>query len=53
MLKIEMPASEPTPQFATDADVALAQWLRRQLEQQYLGNSVGTAELVSQSGEVH
>ena len=53
MLKMEMPGSEPTPQFATDAEVAFAQWLRRQLEQRYLGQSRASVELVAQSGELH
>ena len=48
MLKIEMPdpyaVSEPAPQFATEAEVAFAQWLRQQLEQRYLGRS-GASEL--------
>ena len=52
MLKIELPASEPPPQFATDAEVAFAQRLRQQLEQRYLGNAIETTDLVS-PGEVH
>jgi hypothetical protein len=53
MLKIEMPGSEPTPQFATDAEVAFAQWLRSQLERRYLGQSETTSELTAQLSEVH
>jgi hypothetical protein len=53
MLKIEVPGSEPPPKFATDAEVAFAQWLRRQLEQRYLGNSATTSELTAQLSEVH
>jgi len=44
---------EPTPQFATDAEVAFAQWLRRQLEQRYLGQSSTTLEVGSPLSDVH
>jgi len=57
MLKIELSdphaGFEPSPQFATDAEVAFAQWLRHQLEQRYLRRSEATAELIPQLGEVH
>jgi hypothetical protein len=56
MLKIAKPdsqGSEPTPQFATDAEVAFAQWLRNQLEQRYLGQSATTLEVGSRLSEVH
>ena len=53
MLKIEMTGSEPTPQFATDAEVAFAQWLRCQLEQRYLGQSATTSELTAGLDKVH
>jgi len=43
MLKNELPDtgpdSEPAPAVATDAEIALAQRLRRQLEARYLGPS--------------
>ena len=45
--------SEPSPQFATDAEVAFAQWLRHQLEQRYLGHSTSGAERAPNSGEMH
>ena len=45
--------SEPTPQFATDAEVAFAQWLRHQLEERYLGQSATTSELATRLGEIH
>ena len=57
MLKIEMSdshvGSEPSPQFATDAEVAFAQWLRHQLEQRYLGHSASSSELTTTAGEIH
>jgi len=43
MLKIELHSPdaglEPVPQYASDADIALAQRLRRQLEERYFGSS--------------
>lgn len=45
--------SEPAPQFATDAEVAFAQRLRRKLEEIYLGDSVGAAELLPEPSEIH
>ena len=45
--------SEPAPQFATDAEVAFAQWLRHQLEQRYLGQSATASEVAVSLGEVH
>jgi hypothetical protein len=57
MLKIAMSdsqvGSDPSPQFATDAEVALAQWLRHQLEQRYLGDCASASELTPQAGEIH
>ena len=57
MLKIEMSdahvRSDPSPQFATDAEVAFAQWLRHQLEQRYLGDSAAGSELNPKAGEMH
>jgi hypothetical protein len=45
--------SDPTPKFATDAEVAFAQWLRHQLEQRYLGQSGSASEVTVSLGEVH
>jgi hypothetical protein len=57
MLKIAMSeshvGSEPSPQFATDAEVAFAQWLRHQLEQRYLGHSTSASDLGANSDEMH
>ena len=57
MLKIELPCSpkgsEPTPQFATDAEVAFAQRLRRKLEEIYLGQPVGASELAPTPSDIH
>ncbi len=57
MLKIEsfdaQVISEPAPQFATDAEVAFAQWLRLQLEQRYLAQSEANLEWIEPVGEVH
>ena len=44
-------ASDPTPQFATDAEVAFAQWLRHLLERRYLGESAAIPEVAA--SEVH
>ena len=56
MLKIAKPdsqGSEPMPQFATDAELAFAEWLRHQLEQRYLGQSATSVEVGSSRSEVH
>jgi hypothetical protein len=57
MLKIEMSdshvRSDPSPRFATDAEVAFAQWLRHQLEQRYLGDSVAGSELAPKAADMH
>ncbi len=57
MLKIELPdpnaGSEPTPQFATDAEVAIAERLRLKLEERYLGRSVANSDVLARPGEVH
>jgi hypothetical protein len=44
MVKTQLPSNvdsgiEPAPRFATDAEIKLADQLRRQLEEQYLGSS--------------
>ena len=57
MLKIELAdrptGTEPSPQFATDAEVAFAQRLRHKLEEMYLGHAVDTHELHAVPTEVH
>ena len=57
MLKIAMSdsqvGSDPSPQFATDAEVAFAQWLRHQLEQRYLGESASDSDLTPEASEIH
>ena len=35
----EAPPIDPRPKFASDAEIALAERLRRQLEQRYLGSN--------------
>ena len=37
----EIPAIDPRPRFASDAEIALADRLRRQLEERYLGKGRG------------
>lgn len=57
MLKIAPPdhdtGFDPRPCFATDAEVALAQRLREELEARYFGRSVVNTLLPVQSDEVH
>jgi hypothetical protein len=57
MLKIELAdpptGTEPTPQFATDAEVAIAQRLRHRLEEIYLGQAVDAEELLARPTDVH
>jgi hypothetical protein len=57
MVKIELhdldAGLEPAPSFATDADIALAQRLRRQLEERYFGSSAAPPVLEARSSEVH
>jgi len=57
MLKIELAdpptGTEPTPRFATDAEVAIAQRLRHKLEEIYLGQAVHAEELLAQPTNVH
>jgi hypothetical protein len=36
------PGFEPEPRFASDAEIALAEQLRRQLEERYFGSSPST-----------
>ena len=44
---------EPTPLFATDAEIECAQRLRHRLEERYLGHSGAFAEVPAPVGEVH
>ena len=44
---------EPAPSYASDADIALAQQLRRKLEERYFGSSADQSGLEPRSGEVH
>ncbi len=57
MLKIELPHDEigvePAPSFATDAEIALAEKLRRQLEERYFGTSDTHSPLQGRSDEIH
>ena len=57
MLKIELAdpptGSEPTPQFATDAEVAFAERLRHKLEELYLGHAASVSELLARPSDVH
>ena len=45
--------TEPTPLFATDAEIECAQRLRHRLEERYLGRSDALAELLAPNGDVH
>jgi hypothetical protein len=42
---------EPAPKFASDAEIALADRLRHQLEERYLGASAARSPLKARSGE--
>jgi hypothetical protein len=57
MVKIESHSHdagiEPAPSYASDADIALAQQLRRKLEERYFGSSVEHSVMEPRSGEVH
>jgi len=44
---------EPAPLYASDADIELAQRLRRQLEQRYLGPSEAPSPLRYRKGDSH
>ena len=45
--------TEPSPQFATDAEVAFAQRLRHKLEEMYLGHAVDSEALHAVPMEAH
>ena len=42
---------EPTPRFASDAEIKLAEQLRYQLEERYFGPSAARSPLQARSGE--
>jgi len=42
---------EPSPKFSSDAEIALADRLRHQLEERYLGPSAARSPLKARSGE--
>jgi hypothetical protein len=42
---------EPAPVYASDADIALAQQLRRELEQQYLGSATASPSSWNRSSD--
>ena len=44
---------EPAPSFASDAEIKLAEALRRQLEERYLGSSASPAPTVPNSKQGH
>ena len=44
---------EPAPRFATDAEIKLAEQLRHQLEERYLGPSAAPTPLQARSREGH
>ncbi len=46
-------SGEPAPMYATDADIALAEQLRQQLEERYFGASAAQSLHPRQSDEVH
>jgi hypothetical protein len=57
MLKIEShdhdTGVEPAPSFPSDAEIALAERLRHQLEERYLAFSAVPSPLLARSGEGH
>ena len=57
MVKLELhnhdTGGEPAPRFATDAEIALAEKLRRQLEERYFGSSDTHSPLQGRSDEIH
>ena len=44
---------EPAPRFPSDAEIALAEQLRHQLEERYLGASAALSPLLARSVERH
>lgn len=57
MVKIELQnydtGSDPAPRYATDAEIALAEQLRHQLEERYFGSSFARPQPQPQQDEVH
>jgi len=56
MLRILQPSDtsvEPTPDFATDAEIELAERLRHQLEERYLGPSAPPSSGHKRPGDDH
>jgi hypothetical protein len=57
MLKIKLQnldtSVEPTPRFASDAEIQLAEQMRYQLEERYFGPSAIPSPLQTRSGEGH
>ena len=45
--------AEPTPKYASDAEIELAAQLRHQLEQRYLDSSAAPSSPQNRSGESH
>ena len=57
MLKIQLhshnASAEPAPSFASDAEIELAEQLRHQLEERYLGPSAAPLPLQERLGKGH
>ena len=57
MLKIQLPDDhpgfDPAPQFASDAEIELAEQLRRRLEERYFGASATAPTSPQGSGKDH
>jgi hypothetical protein len=57
MLKIQLPnhdtGFEPAPRFASDAEIELADRLRRQFEERYFGASAAPSNSPVRSGKDH
>ena len=57
MLKVQPPSHragfDPLPRFPSDAEIALAEALRRQLEERYLGRPATPATLPARPAEKH
>jgi hypothetical protein len=57
MLKIHLPNQDtgfdPAPRFASDAEIELAEQLRRQLEERYFGASATAQTSPAQSAKDH
>jgi hypothetical protein len=57
MVKTQLPnhdtGFEPAPRFASDAEIELAEQLRRQLEERYFGRAAAPSTPPVQSGKDH